>query len=34
MLWTHIEKFEVNYSDWFKGNFLNLDAEVIEKEMK
>jgi len=33
-LWTHISKVTVYYEEWFKGNFLNLDSEFIEKEMK
>lgn len=34
MLWTHIEKYNVYQHDWYKGNFMNLDSEVIEKEMR
>lgn len=34
MLWEHINKFDTNYEEWYKGDFKKLNSEQIEKEMK
>ena len=34
LLWTNIEKFSKKSHDWLNSQFLKLDSEEIEKDMK
>ncbi len=34
LLWTNVDKFSKNNEDWLKKNFLSLNTEEIEKDMK
>lgn len=34
VLWQHIDQFGALHNDWYLGDFMKLDAEIIEKEMK
>ena len=34
ILWTHVERYNRLSEDWFRNNFITLNVEDIEKEMK
>jgi len=34
LLWTNVEKFAKKSQEWTNNQFLNLDVEEIEKDMK
>ncbi len=34
LLWTHIENYQRYQEAWYHDNFLKLDSETVEKEMK
>lgn len=34
LLWSNIDKFSKNNEEWLKKNFLSLDTDEIEKDMK